>query len=160
MFIYVGMHCPVAPALREQRDALGTQRLRPHGSPLQKQQFTMRDNRWHQIPFTQRWKCTVVQHVLGVPLCQKWTGRHGAVPLVMARGAWLWIVPERGGRGLVFPADYVSFSSFLAPTTFILRASIVSTAVFCFHALCFMFSSAASVFFLFVVISDQCALPF
>lgn len=80
-----------------------------------------------------------------VPLCQKWTGRHRAVPLVMRRGPGRGLFQREGEGGSCFQLT-VSFSSFLALTTFIFCASIVSAAtVFCFHALCFMFSSAASV---------------
>lgn len=70
----------------------------------------------------------------------------------MGRGPGRGLFQRKGEGGSCFQLT-VSFSSFLALTTFILRASIVSTAVFCCRALCFMFSSAASlVFFLLLLL--------
>lgn len=118
-------------------------------------------------PFAQRWKSIWLQHVLGVPLCQKWTGRHRAVPLVMRRGAWLRIVPERGGRGLMFPADCVLFFFsctrdlyFCVPRLFPPLSFVSVLYVSCFHRLpqlcvfVFFFVIVVTV----VVIFDQCAL--
>lgn len=148
----------IAAAPREFRNALGSRRLHPPGA----RPATLCRN--SSLPcltidgtkslLPQRWKRTPLQHVLGVPLCQKWTGRHRAVSLVMGRGPGRGLFQREGEGGSCFQLT-VSFSSFLALTTFILRASIVSTAVFCCRALCFMFSSAASlVFFLLLLLSS------
>lgn len=141
------------------RNALSTLQP-PPGSPpclaLQKQQFTVPDNRWHQIPFALPWKHTVVLHVLGVPLCQKWTGRHRAVPLVMGRGPDCRLFQREGEGGSCFQLT-VSFSSFLALTPLFLCLNCFHHCL-CFCALCFTFSSAASVVSFVSVFFDQCVL--
>lgn len=79
-------------------------------------------------------------------------------------GAWPWIVPEKGGRGLMFPADCVLFF-------FSCSHNLYFACLDCFHRClllpCFMFHVFIGCLtcFLFVVvvvvavISDQCALP-
>lgn len=98
-------------------------------------------------------KHTVVLHVLGVPLCQKWTGRHRAVPLVMGRGPDCRLFQREGEGGSCFQLT-VSFSSFLALTPLFLCLNCFHHCL-CFCALCFTFSSAASVVSGFF---DQCVL--
>lgn len=104
------MHCLIALALPEvhKRPQHTTTPASLLVVCLPRSAGTVPDNRWHQIPFAQQWKGIPLQHVLGVPLCQKWTGRQSRAPC-NEEGACPWIVPERGGRGLMFPADCVLF---------------------------------------------------